>query len=52
VGHVGVQIVFVTPTLINLQVPFFTKQVFSALSEEDRKRFAQSWGWVVKLHFF
>jgi ankyrin repeat protein len=44
VGHVGVQIVFVTPTLINLQVPFLTKQAFSALSEEDRKRFAQSWG--------
>jgi hypothetical protein len=43
VGHVGVQIVFVTPALINMQVPFLTKQAFGALSEEYRARFAQNW---------
>jgi ankyrin repeat protein len=43
VGHVGVQIIFVTPALINMQVPFLTKQAFGALSEEYRARFAQNW---------
>jgi ankyrin repeat protein len=43
VGHVGVQIIFVTPALINMQVPFLTKQAFGALSEEDKARFAQNW---------
>jgi ankyrin repeat protein len=42
-GHIGVQIVFVTPALINMQVPFLTKQAFGALSEEYRARFAQNW---------
>jgi ankyrin repeat protein len=42
-GHQGVQIIFVTPALINMQVPFLTKQAFGTLSEEHRKRFSQSW---------
>jgi ankyrin repeat protein len=43
VGHQGVQVIFVTPTVINMHVPFLTKQAFNGLSEDTRKRFAQSW---------
>lgn len=43
VGHEGVEIIFVTSSLINLQVPYITKQAFGTLSEGDRKRFSQNW---------
>jgi ankyrin repeat protein len=43
VGHVGVQIIFVTQTVITLQVPFLTRQAFGDLSEDNRRRFAQNW---------
>jgi ankyrin repeat protein len=43
VGHVGVDVLFITSTILAVQVPFLTTQAFGTLLEEDRKRFAQSW---------
>jgi ankyrin repeat protein len=43
VGHAGVQVIFVTPTVITLQVPFLTKQAFCTLSDENKKRFVHGW---------
>lgn len=43
VGHLGVQVVFVTPTLINEQVPILTKQAFHYLSGEQKEKFSEGW---------
>jgi ankyrin repeat protein len=43
VGHVGVQVVFITKNIVNLQALTLSKQAFSNFPEEQRKRFAKEW---------